>query len=885
MKKLFLVDVSSLFFRAFYAVRPLSTPAGVPVNAVYGFLSMLMKLLKDEKPEYLVFCYDRKDPSFRKEIYEDYKANRTEMPQDLVPQIPYIKKLAEVMGIPSLDVPSYEADDLIGTMTKIGLKNEMEIMIVSGDKDFGQLVEEHVYLVDTMKNTKLGPMGVKEKWGIPPAQFIDYLALVGDSSDNVPGVSGIGPKGAQKLLEEFGTLEGVYENLDKIKSDSLREKLSTGKDNAFLSRKLVTIVCDVKISENIDDYKRQEFHLKDLTELLGELNFKTLEKNIWNLNVGAPGMEASTVPSTESYEGKDSAGTETTSKKPAAKKASKKTKEAKENKSEDDNQEPLSAKVEEVILAPIFEISKAAQSLKAGQELWGFSDERGVYIGIDDQVYQLQGEIKDLGLISDELKLRWKGFDVKTFLHLIKAKHGNISWDSMIAAYVIKPGESMDFYRVYSRFTGDVLSDLPGPMDVYTAQKRLETELRERIKDWNAEKIYEKLDLPLVPVLLEMENRGVRLDTDLLAKQSAELAIEIKNLEKRIHELAGETFNVASPKQLSHVLFEKMKLPAGKKTKTGFSTDEEVLHKLKSKHEIAQNLIDYRELSKLKSTYVDSLPLLVKEDGRIHSTFNQALTTTGRLSSIDPNLQNIPIRTERGARVRKAFVADKGKVLLSVDYSQIELRILAHFSGDPNLTKAFKDDLDIHTATAAEVFSVPLKEVTSEQRRAAKAVNFGIAYGQGAFGLAENLGIPRNEASEIIKRYFEKFGRIKNYIEDTIKLAREQGFIETLAGRRRYIDELRSNSPAIQKFGERAAINAPIQGTAADIVKKAMIVIEREVPVPMLLQVHDELIFEGSEDEVKKWQPKIVSLMEEIIPLDVPLKANAAYGKDWDSAK
>jgi DNA polymerase-1 len=862
MKKLFLVDVSSLFFRAFYAVRPLTSPSGIPTNAIYGFLSMLMKLLKDEKPEYLVFCYDRKEPSFRKEIYTEYKAHRTEMPEDLAPQIPYIKKLAEVMGIPSLEVPGYEADDLIGTLTHLGRKHKMEVFIVSGDKDFAQLLEEHVYLYDTMKSVKIDTKGAIEKWGVPPSQFIDYLALMGDASDNIPGVKGIGPKGAQKLLEEYKNLEGIYASLDQMKG-AMKEKLAAGKEDAFLSRKLSAIVIDCDIDANIETYKRRPFHRAELITLFEELNFKTFEKNIFPLDVSDKSIEAA---APEIPVEKPAAAIQDNA--PAAKEN---TALAKETLSKFNLQE--------------IDTKDLGKRLKAGMEVWGFSSNQGLFLGFDDQVLALRGEATEVGQISDQLKLRWKGFDLKTFWHIIQPRHPMAAWDSMLAAYVIKPGESVAFDRVYTKFLGEVPSELPGGDELFSAHLKLEQKLNEALAKVASEKIYFDLDLPLASILYRMEKRGVSLDRDLLAVQSKELASEIQTLEKKIHEAAGESFNIGSPKQLSHILFEKLKIPAGKKTKTGFSTDNEVLEKISKTHPIADLVLDYRELAKLKSTYVDSLPQLVKEDGRIHSTFNQALTTTGRLSSNEPNLQNIPIRSERGARVRKAFIAEKGKLLLSVDYSQIELRILAHVSEDPNLIRAFQEDLDIHTATAAEVFSISLKEVTSEQRRVAKAVNFGIAYGQGAFGLAEVLKISRSEASDIIKRYFTRFARVQNYIEDTIASAKAKGYVETLYGRRRYMDELQSKNAAIQKFGERAAINAPIQGTAADLVKKAMIEVDKQVDLPMTLQVHDELIFEGSANEIETKRPQVVKIMESVADLRVPLKANSEVGTDWDSAK
>ena len=883
MKKLFLVDVSSLFFRAFYAVRPLTAPSGLPTNAIYGFLSMLMKLIKDEKPEYLVFCYDRKEPSFRKDIYAEYKANRTEMPEDLAPQIPYIKKLAEVMGIPSLEVPGFEADDLIGTLTCLGRKHKMEVMIVSGDKDFAQLLEEHVYIYDTMKGVTIDAKGAIEKWGVPPSQFIDYQALVGDASDNIPGVMGIGPKGAQKLLEEYKTLEGIFENIDSIKG-ALKEKLIKGKEDAFLSRKLSTIVTDCKSDDNIEAYRRRPFHKTDLVALFDELNFKNFEKNVWALDVSDGPISAESP--VEAF--KEVAGISDEPSKPKSGSRSE-SKSAEELNSEAEAK-PAAAKSKMAFAPEDFQvidtqIKDLTRYLKAQDEVWGFSSNQGLFLSKGTKLFMLRGEATELGKISDSLDLRWKGFDLKAFWHLIQPTKPVGVWDSVLAAYVIKAGESMEFDRVYSRFTGELPMDLPSGPELYAAHLHLEEKIRAELDKVSGRRVFDELDMPLASILYCMERKGICLDRDLLAQQSQEIGKDLQKLEKKIHEAAGETFNIGSPKQLSHILFEKLKLPVGKKTKTGFSTDNEVLEKLSKLNPIADQVLDYRELAKLKSTYVDSLPTLVKEDGRLHTTFDQAATMTGRLSSINPNLQNIPIRTERGARVRKAFVAEKGNVLLAVDYSQIELRILAHICEDPNLIRAFQEDLDIHAATAAEVFNVNVKDVTSEQRRVAKAVNFGIAYGQGAFGLAETLRIPRNEASDIIKRYFGRFSRVQNYIEETIASAKDKGYVETLSGRRRYMDELRSKNAAIAKFGERAAINAPIQGTASDIVKKAMIVLDRKIQLPMLLQVHDELIFEGSVSEIESKRAEIVKLMESVVQLRVPLKANSEVGKDWDSAK
>ncbi len=835
MKKIFLVDISSLFFRAYYAIRPLSAPSGLPVNAIYGFLSMLIKLLKEEKPEYIVFCYDRKEPSFRKELYPEYKANRTEMPEDLALQIPYIKKLADVLGIPSFEIPNYEADDLIGTLAQISLKNRFEVVIVTGDKDFGQVVKPHVILWDTMKNTRIDELGVKEKWGIEPKKFIDYLALVGDSSDNIPGVEGIGPKGAIKILDQFHSIEDLYERIDEIENVKLKEKLLKSKDMAFLSKRLVTIATDVPMPEEMSSYRRNQIREQELRDILHELNFKTFEKTLL-----AP-VESS---------------------------------------------EEAAAEASPQNNIPSLNFSQILEKINLQEKLWTHLTARGVYFTQADWLVHCD-QVDENSLENEKLKkLKWSGFDIKktwTYLNIPVDKTGTVEWDSMLAAYIMKAGDTSDFETVVEKILGREVSDLSQLTEIFAIHKNLKETLEQKI-DWPAGmKILQEMDSPLSHVLYKMERFGVRLDLDYLKHFSTELEKDLRGLEKEIHKIAGEIFNIASPKQLAVILFQKLGLEAVKKTKTGFSTDTEVLEKLN--HPIAALILKYRESAKLKSTYVDALPVLVNADsGRVHTHFNQALTTTGRLSSTNPNLQNIPIRTEQGQRVRKAFIADKNHMLISLDYSQIELRILAHISDDTNMKKAFIDDLDIHTATAAEIYAVSLKEVTADLRRAAKAVNFGIAYGQGAFGLAENLGISRSESQEIIKRYFEKFPRIKEYMDSVIKFGYDKGYVETLLGRRRYLPELQAKNGALRKFGERAAINAPIQGTASDLVKNAMLEIDRDVQIPMLLQVHDELIFEVHKDQVEIELPKIKKIMESAAKLSVPLKVNASSGLNWDEA-
>lgn len=862
MKKIYLIDVSAMFFRAFYAVRPLTSPSGMPVNAIYGFLSMIIKLFKEEKPEYFVFCYDRKEPSFRKEMYDDYKANRSEMPEELAQQIPYIKKLGEYLGIPALEIAPYEADDIIGTLVKWGRRQDFEVQIISGDKDFSQLIENHVFLYDTMKGVRYDAKGVFEKWGVRPDQFIDFQAIVGDSSDNIPGVKGIGEKGAAKLLEQFKSLEDIYENIDQVSSKSIKEKLVANKEMAELSKKLVTISIDVPVPDEPEFYKLQSFKMDELIGLMRELNFKTFEKTLTSMASGESVEPAGVMmnPVTEVLHSDTNKASESSEIQAAI----------------------HIIKDNMVFVEKEMSTRELTEYFVENQKLWGFSLNEQVYVGTDKEIIKVS-DFEHLGLLTDTYKIQWNGFDLKSLWHLIGCENPIAAWDSQLAAYVLKAGDTSDFKKIYSRYLLEEILPEWNIQQYYNAHLNLAKNLQEEMQKVSGEKVYQQLDLPLAKVLLQMEVAGVRIDVELLQKLSAELAIEIDVLEKDIHTQAGEVFNVASPKQLGVILFEKMGLPAGKKTKTGYSTDEEVLTGLD--HPIAKSVLKYRELAKLKSTYVDALPTMANpQDGRIHTRFNQALTTTGRLSSTSPNLQNIPIRTPRGQMVRKAFIAAPRKKLLSVDYSQIELRILAHISEDPGLCRAFADNLDIHAATAAEVFGVSLSDVTSDHRRTAKAVNFGIAYGQGVFGLAETLGISRTESKEIIDRYFSKFKNVREYIDGTVKFAHEHGYVETLFGRRRYIEELNAKNMALKKFGERAAINAPIQGTASDLVKKAMIELSEKVDSPMLLQVHDELIFEDFEDNLRKNVNDIVAIMEGVMTLKVPLKVNYSIGDNWDEA-
>lgn len=865
MKNLYLVDASNMFFRAFFAIPPLTNDKGMPTNALYGFLSMSLKLMREVRPEYLVYCFDRKEPSFREEMYPEYKAHREEMPDNLKPQIPYLRLLTERLGIPLLDAQGFEADDVIGTLARLGVKNHVNVVIVSGDKDFAQLVGPGISLYDTMKDVRTDVDGVKAKFGIRPDQMIDYLALVGDASDNVPGVRGVGPKGAQKLLGDFETLDGIYQNIDSIKG-ATQKKLIEGKDSAFLSRKLCTIVTDVELPKTFEDLKLNPFDKEPLRALLQELGFGTFERKIFAGLETETQTQAQTSGSDVSSDTK-SAQPKTSSKTPIKKAKAKKSSQPTVWTEEQWSLEDLQKKVEPY------------------SDIWALLNERGLYFGIKNKVVRIAAEDHQIGQVLGPKNLRWKGYDIKQVLKAILCVDVIVVWDSMLAAYVTRANLIPPFEETYELYCGKKLPDLCTIADQMAAHEELERTLRPKLSELEVLSVYDSFDLPLVPVLTAMEVKGIRIDSEELGRQSKSLADDIRRLEQGIFEAAGETFNIGSPKQLGHVLFDKMKLPVGRKTKTGFSTDSDVLEGLAVTNPIANLILEYREFTKLKSTYVDALPALVDpQTGRVHTSLNQAATSTGRLSSTNPNLQNIPIRTARGRLVRKAFIADPGNCLISADYSQIELRILAHITEDEGLTSAFKQDLDIHAATAAEVFSIALSEVTPEHRRIAKAVNFGLAYGQGAFGLADVLGIPRSEALEIIDRYFKRFSGVKRYMEQTVHEGLEQGYVSTLFGRRRYIDELSSKNPNIRRSGERAAINAPIQGTASDLVKLAMLKVHESLPVPLLLQVHDELIFECPEEDAEMLVLDIKNIMESVYALKVPLKVNVGRGFNWDDA-
>ncbi len=895
---LYLVDVSSMFFRAFYAIRPLTSPSGVPVNAIYGFLTMAIKLIREIRPDYIAFCFDRPDPSFRKALDDRYKANRTELPEDLAPQMPWFRKLSEALGVACFDRQGFEADDIIGTFTRIGKSSGVDVVIVSGDKDFAQLIEPGVLLYDTMKDVKYDSALALEKWGVPPEQMIDFLAIVGDSSDNIAGVAGIGPKGAQKLLQTYKTVEEIYAHIDEIKPDGIRKKLEASREEAYLSKKLVTIVQDIPFDNvTLDSLRMGEIDRLNVSSMFEELGFKSLAKQLFGSSANSPATAApDEKPAEVSNDATGSAAPDGTS--------------------------TVAVPSERSPLQPgpfwsearldIGELKAKLEASADDTEIWVIHSERGVIAGFDGCAYQLAGNPDELAGVLSGRKL--SGFDIKDFAHRYQLRDFTVAWDAKLAAYVEHAGAIETVHELFTKYLGLPLPDFASASQSLGWQFALRRTIESKLERLGGQKVLSQYELPLVPILYGMERKGIMVDRELLSAYSKELASDVETFERLIHADAGEPFNIGSPKQMGQILFGKMGLPSGKKTKTGFSTDNEVLEAID--HPIARNILNWRELTKLKSTYVDAIPALADSEGRVHTTFDQARAITGRLSSVNPNLQNIPIRTERGARIRKSFIAPPGRKLLSADYSQIELRILAQITDDPGLVRAFEQGLDIHTATAAEVFEKPISEVTREMRSQAKAVNFGLAYGQGAFGLADTLGISRKDATDIIGRYFTRFAKVREYMNDTIESAKKQGYVETIFGRRRYIPEFQSGNGAVRKFGERAAINAPIQGAASDLVKKAMIDVEAALrrftageptEIDMILQVHDELVFEVSNRQLglsgadalsKDALPQevlarvegtdiaklIKSTMEGAAVFKVPLVVNIGVAQNWQDA-
>ena len=895
-KPLILVDGSSYLYRAFYALPPLQTAKGQPTGAVRGVISMLKSLLKEYQPEHMAVVFDAKGKTFRDDLYADYKANRPPMPDDLREQIEPLHKAVELMGLPMLIIDGVEADDVIGTLCREATEKGVDTIVSTGDKDMAQLVSDHVTLINTMNNTRMDRDGVIEKFGVPPETIVDYLALIGDTVDNVPGVPKCGPKTAVKWLDQYGTLESLMEKADEIKG-KIGENLRNTLEALPLSKELVTIKTDVELAQGINDLNLQPPQTEDLLDLFKELEFKS-----W-------------VAELETTEGEDENAT-------LAEKLEARYETIFE-------QERFDAWLEKLKQADVFAFDTETTSLNyMDAELVGvsFSVEPGEaayvpvghrYPGAPDQLERdkvLQA-LKPL-LESDTPKVVGQNLKYdNNVLHQYDIQIKAIAADTMLESYVLDSvGSRHDMDTLAQKYLDHEtihFEDIAGKgakqltfdqIDIeqagpYAAEDaditlRLHQTLQPKLAaEEKLQKVFAEIELPLMPILSKIECTGALIDADKLRQQSQQLAERMQTLQEQAYEEAGQEFNLGSPKQLGEILFEKLELPVIKRTaKKAPSTAEDVLQELALDYPLPKIILEYRSASKLKSTYTDKLPQLINSrTGRIHTSYHQAVAATGRLSSSDPNLQNIPVRTEAGRKIRQAFIARPDCKLVAADYSQIELRIMAHLSGDEGLLNAFNNGLDIHKATAAEVEGIAIEDVTAEQRRSAKAVNFGLIYGMSAFGLAKQLGIGRKEAQAYIDAYFEKYPGVLQYMESTRELAGQQGYVETLFGRRLYLPEINARNPMRRQAAERTAINAPMQGSAADIIKRAMIAVdhwltEAKLQSVMIMQVHDELILETPQDEVQAISEGLKEQMSQAASLAVPLVVDVGVGDNWEQA-
>jgi len=934
-KRLFLLDAFALIFRAYYALirSPRITSKGKNTNAQFGFTNALIDLLNKQKPSHIAICFDTAAPTERHTDFADYKANRQEAPEDLLASLPDIRKIIEGFNIPLIETDGFEADDVIGTLAKQAEKEGYEVFMVTPDKDYGQLVSENIKIYKPPYQGGdfeiIGPKEVCEKWNIKEvSQVIDILAMMGDAVDNIPGIPGVGEKTAAKLLAEYGTVENVLDHADEIKG-AIGEKVKKGKDLALMSKKLATIITSVPVQFHEGDFMVKEVNKDALKEIFSELEFRTIGKRILgeDIPIAGPAEKTGTTVQGDLFGGGTTvAESSTTSPEEddattiTADKNINNTPHQYELVDDDKKIDDLinSLKKEKEICfdtettgldANLASIVGISFSIKPGTACYvPFSDDKKATIAL----------LEKFNVLFSDPSKTWIGQNIKYDLLILK-NHGfdlvgNI-FDTMLAHYVIEPEgkRSMDLLSAkYLGYEPVHIEELIGKKGKNQGNMRdvevekvkeyagedaditlqLKNIFAPQIKTKNVEKVFDEVENPLVKVLADMEFEGVKVDTEFLKEYSKELDKEAKIAEESVYKIAGVRFNLASPKQLGEVLFEKLMLdPKAKKTKTGqYATGEDVLKKLANQFPIVSDILAFRELTKLKSTYVDSLPLLINPNtGRVHTNYAQAVAVTGRLSSNNPNLQNIPVRSDRGKEIRKAFVPrDKNHVLISADYSQIELRIVAAISGDKNMCEAFKLGKDIHTATAAKVYGISEEEVTKEMRYKAKSVNFGIIYGQGAFGLAENLGISRTEAKTIIDNYKKEFPGINEYMESTIKFAQQNGYVETLMGRKRWLRDINSSNFTVRGFAERNAINSPIQGTAADMIKLAMIKVQRAIKESklkskMILQVHDELIFDTLKEEVDEMKKLILQNMQSALPLpnDVPVIAEAGAGDNW----
>ena len=893
-KPLILVDGSSYLYRAFHALPPLTTSRGEPTGAVLGVLNMIQKLLTEQEPECIAVVFDAKGKTFRDEIFEEYKANRPPMPDELRSQVTPLLEAIEAMGLHLLRVSGVEADDVIGTLASRASEAGWNVLVSTGDKDMAQLVDDRITLVNTMTGSRMDPAGVAEKFGVRPDQIVDYLALVGDSSDNIPGVPRVGPKTAAKWLGQFGSIEGIKANAAEI-GGKVGESLRDNLDRLDLSRKLATIVCDLDLDVAPDSLQRGEPDLARLRKIYARLELTSLLRN---LPSGEEKSSADIPPGATEYEiVLDEKGLEEWLERLAGA-------ELIAFDTETDSLDYMQARI--VGLSFSIEPGTAAYVPLAHD-----------YPGCPDQLDR-DTVLSRIRPMLESARLNKVGHHLKYDAHVLE-NHGirlaGIAHDTMLESYVLNSTATRhDMDSVASRYLGisttkyedvagkgakqltfnQVPLEQAGPYAAEDADVtvRLHHELWPRLrKTGRLASVYSQIEIPLVPILQSMERTGVLLDVDMLTRQGKELAGQMRRLEEQAHREAGGPFNLGSPKQLQEILFERLGLPVIRKTPKGQpSTAEDVLEELAAQHELPRLILGHRELAKLKSTYTDKLPTQVDpETGRVHTSYHQAVAATGRLSSSDPNLQNIPIRSAEGRRIRQAFVPEAGHVLVAADYSQIELRIMAHLSGDEGLISAFSADADIHSATAAEVFGTTIDDVSADQRRSAKAINFGLIYGMSAFGLARQLNIDRSAAQDYVERYFTRYPGVKAYMDATRDKAREDGFVETVFGRRLYLPDIRARNPQRRQYAERSAINAPMQGTAADIIKRAMIAVEgwrtaQETGTRLIMQVHDELVFEIPETEVEEVIPELVSHMSGAAELAVPLRVDVGRGANWDEA-
>ncbi|MDI9636617.1 DNA polymerase I [Kamptonema cortianum] len=856
-RKLVIIDGYSLLFRAFYGTRYLSTSDGRPTNALFGFVSMLFTLFEQVKPEAVVVALDAPGKTFRHAEYAEYKGTRREIPAELISQLEASRELINAFNIPVLELTGYEADDIVGTVSRLAEENGYDTTVVTGDLDSLQLVDDSVHIMTTQRGVSEVKIydieAVKERYGFGPEHVTDYKALVGDTSDNIPGTPGIGDKSATTLIQEFGSVENILAKLDEV-PEKFRKKLEGQEEQITKSKWLATIVRDAPVKYDFAPFKVSGDQIEAARNMLTGFEFRSHSRKLDSIMSAYLDGQAPATHVEVGYEPIQATLL--------------------------DGVTPLGI-LEKWVGSNPYSILPPSQPEQASLLEEAELPQEG-YVAVGNEVRKAQWD-HVLALFQGKPN-QLIGFDTKPFYKQSPTGLQPPLFDVAIAGYVLQSSRSNYDLDEFTRAFLDVAAPSK-PEERAVALLRLHPIMQERLEKEDQTKVFQEIELPLIPLLAEMEQIGIKLSSEKLHEFSKQLQVEIEKVQQHVYELAGQDFNIGSPKQIGEVLFEKLQLPGGKKTKTGWATGVEILGELAAEHDIAQEILNYRELTKLKSTYADSLPKMVAADGRIHTTFNQTVAATGRLSSQDPNLQNIPIRTELGRQIRKAFVAEKGFILGSFDYSQIELRILAHMCEDENLVDAFNRRVDVHTVTASLMFGIPDKDVTKEQRRLAKMLNYAVLYGVTGYGLAVQLGtgFGVEEANNLIKQYNERFPKVKAFTEGMVETARSKGFTTTLCGRRRYFPDIHAGNRTTRMYAERQAMNAPIQGTAADMIKLAMLHVRKGLGTSqsrMLLQVHDELVFECA-DDFEAQRENVRSQMEDALPLTVPVEVDAKFGNNW----